>query len=187
MSAQLKPSYKAVKEKFEMVRQISREVAYEQLSPVLKNRFGQAILRGNIGLDGFTFEAQRKLKSWERSGSRRVAWDWDEVTKSYRTHLKRFKLSIWFKDLELSGASIGRPTWSGGKLRLDYIESHPMGTPLDGLVTDISVAAGVVYANAIGATQLRIMNPVNAAVRDHYLSKPGFSFNERGNFCYRDL
>ncbi|MGL6161486.1 MAG: hypothetical protein ACRC0P_13435 [Microbulbifer sp.] len=70
---------------------------------------------------------------------------------------------------------------------MDYIESHPMGTPLDGLVTDISIAAGVVYANAIGATQLRIMNPVNATVRDHYLSKPGFSFNERGNFCFRDL
>lgn len=187
MTAQLKPSYKEVKEKFEKVREISREVTYEQLAPVLKNRVGQAILRGNIGLDGFTFEAQRKLKSWERHGLRRVAWDWEAATKSYRTHPKRFELSIWFKDLELSGASIGRPTWSGGKLRLDYIESHPLGTPLDGLVTDISVAAGVVYANAIGASQLRIMNPVNTAVRDHYLSKPGFAFNERGNFCYRDL
>lgn len=63
MSAQLKPSYKEVKEKFGQVRQISREVAFEQLSPVLKNRLGQAILRGSIGLDGFTFDAQRKLKS----------------------------------------------------------------------------------------------------------------------------
>lgn len=109
------------------------------------------------------------------------------VWNKYRTHPKRFELSVWYKDLTLAGASIGKPTRGGGKLRLDYLESSPMGTPLDGLVTDISVAAAIVYAKSIGAVQLRIMNPVNDAVRDHYLNKPGFSYNEKGNFCYRDL
>lgn len=72
-------------------------------------------------------------------------------------------------------------------MRLDYVEASPLGTPLDGLVTDISVAVAVIYARSIGAAQLRIMSPVNEKVRDHYLSKPGFSYDEKGNFCYRNL
>ncbi|WP_308365444.1 MULTISPECIES: hypothetical protein [unclassified Microbulbifer] len=187
MAAHLKPTYKEVKSKYEGLRFLSRKLAYETLPPVMRNRLGEAILRDNVSLDGFTLEAQRKLKSWETAGLRRVAWDWEEVTKKYRAHPKRFELSIWFRELNLSGASIGRPTWSGDKLRLDYIESHPLGTPLDGLITDICINAGINYAQSIGAAQIRIVNPVNEAVRNHYLSKPGFSFDERGNFCFMDF
>lgn len=107
--------------------------------------------------------------------------------KKYRTHPKRFELSIWHKDFHLCSASIGRPTWGGGKLRLDYLESAPQGTPLDGLITDITIAVSAAYARTIGATQLRIMNPINDKVRSHYLSKPSFAYDKKGNFCYRDL
>ncbi|VAW89804.1 hypothetical protein MNBD_GAMMA18-2343 [hydrothermal vent metagenome] len=65
--------------------------------------------------------------------------------------------------------------------------NQPQGTPLDGLITDIVITAGVAYARLIGATQLRIMKPINEQVKSYYLSKPGFSYDTRGNFCYRDL
>ena len=117
----------------------------------------------------------------------RVAWDWEAVQKKYRTHPKRFELTVWYRGLTLAGASIGRPTWGGGKLRLDYIEASPMGTPLDGLVTDLTIAVSRIYADSIGAAQIRIMNPVNTDVRNHYLSKPGFSYNQRGDYCFLDL
>jgi len=49
------------------------------------------------------------------------------------------------------------------------------------------IAAGIAYAKAIGADQLRIMRPVNDVVKNLYLSKTGFSYDKKGNFCYRDV
>ena len=187
MSAQSKPTYTQVKSKFAQMRQTALEAAHETLPPVLSNKRGMAITKSEISLDGFTFKGQHELKRWENSDFRRVAWNWEAVQKKYRTHPKRFELTVWYRGLTLAGASIGRPTWGGGKLRLDYIEASPMGTPLDGLVTDIAITAGVLYARSIGAAQIRIMSPVNKDVRNHYLSKSGFKYNERDNFCFRDL
>jgi len=87
----------------------------------------------------------------------------------------------------LCGASIGRPTFSGNKLKLDFIEANPTGSSLHGTITDIVILAGRIYAKSIGASQLRIMHPINERVRDHYLSKGGFSYNERGNFCFQEI
>lgn len=137
--------------------------------------------------DGITFNCQKELRKWEQTGSRRVAWDWDKVLKSYRAHPKRFELSIWHKDLFLCGATIGKPTWNGGKLRLDFIEASPIRSPLSGLIIDLIIIAGAAYAEIIGATQLRIMHPINENVKNLYLGKPGFTYDKRGNFCYRNL
>jgi len=126
-------------------------------------------------------------KRTEKIGLRRVAWDWDVVQKKYRTHPKRFELSIWHRSQHLCGASIGIPTCGGGKLRLDFIESSPIISPLSGLITDIVIATGIIYAKTIGASQLRIMRPINETVKNLYLSKAGFSYNQKGDFCYRDL
>ena len=75
----------------------------------------------------------------------------------------------------------------GSKLRLDLIESNPNGSSIDGLVADINILCYEVYTQAIGATELRITNPVNESVRDYYLSKKGFSYNQRENFCFREI
>ncbi len=186
MSAQPQ-TYTQAKHRYEQLRQTSFEAAHDALPSVMPNKRGMAILKQSVSFDHLTFQAQHQLRNWEKSGLRRVAWDWDEVRKKYIAHPKRFELSIWYRDLTLAGVSIGKPTRGGGKLRLDYLESAPMGTDLDGLVTDMTVAAGILYARSIGAAQIRIMKPVNSGVRDYYLSKPGFSYNERGNFCFRDL
>ncbi len=50
-----------------------------------------------------------------------------------------------------------------------------------------TIAAGAAYAKAIGATQLRIMSPVNDTVKAHYFSKPDFKYNSRDNFCFMDV
>ncbi len=187
MTSQEKPTYRQVQSRYETLRQVARKIAFENLSPVMPNKQGMAILKSTITLDGVTLDCQRELRKWGKSGLRRVAWDWDEVLKKYRTHPKRFELSVWHKELYLCSASVGRPTWGGGKLRLDYLEPAPQGTPLDGLITDISISAGAAYARAIGAVQLRIMNPVNDRVKNHYLSKLDFSYNSRENFCFMNL
>jgi len=121
------------------------------------------------------------------SGLRRVAWDWDKVLKIYRPKPKRFELSIWHGKHWLCSASIGKPTAKGGKLRLDLIESNPNDSPLVGLVTDINILCYKAYAKMIGATELRIINPINEIVRGHYLSKKGSSYNQKENFCFSEV
>jgi len=187
MLAQQKPSYMEVKNHYDVLRKTARDIAYEQLPDSLLNKQSALILKNEITLGAITVDCQKELRKWEKMGARRVAWDWAVVQKKYRTQPKRFELSIWHKNLFLCSTSIGKPTCSGGKLRLDYLESAPMGTPIDGLITDITIAAGIVYARTIGAVQLRIMNPVNDRVKNHYLSKAGFCYDQKNNFCYRDL
>ncbi len=138
-------------------------------------------------LDGISMNCQKELRKWGKSGLRRVTWDWGQVLKKDSSHPKRFELSIWHKELFLCGATIGKPTCSGGKLRLDFIEASPISSPLSGLIVDIMIAPGMAYARTNGATQLRIMHPVNDRVKNLYLSKTGFAYNQKDNFCYRDL
>lgn len=187
MNTHPKPSYPQVKSHYEDLRHTSRLAAYKGLAAVMSNRRKEGILRDNISLSGFTLECQRELRKGEVVSSRRIVWDWDVARKQYHAHPKRFELAVWYKNQQMCGASIGKPTRHGSKLRLDFLESAPQGTPLDGLITDIVITAGVAYARLIGATQLRIMKPINEQVKSYYLSKPGFSYDTRGNFCYRDL
>ncbi|MCW8875492.1 MAG: hypothetical protein OQK04_01065 [Kangiellaceae bacterium] len=181
------PSYDEIKCRYEKLRRMSRAIALENLPPTLTGKRNIAICKSEISLKGITLECLHQLKRWQTSGSRRVVWDWKDVIQTYRPKPKRFELSIWHRDINLGDAAIGKPTCSGGKLRLDFIESSPLGTNLDGLIADIVIRAGITYAEAIGATQLRIMNPVNEQVKEHYLSKPGFRFDSHSNFCFRDL
>jgi len=180
-------SYSAVKDKYEALRQFSRETAHEELPAVLTNKKSQAILKSTLTFSGIDVNCINELRKWEMSGSRRVAWDWDKMLKTYRPEPKRFEIAIWHNEHWLCSASIGKLTSQGGKLRLDLIESNPNGTILVGLVIDINIKSYEVYARAIGATELRIMNPVNDAVKDYYLSKKGFSYNKKENFCFMEI
>lgn len=187
MIEQRKPDYAAVKGQYEALRENSRNSAYAALAPVLTNKRSQAILKNTLTFSGITVNCINELRKWEMSGLRRVAWNWDKVLKTYRPKPKRFELSIWHEKHWLCSASMGKPTVKGGKLRLDLIESNPNGSSIDGLVADINILCYEVYAQAIGATELRIMNPVNEIVRDYYLSKKGFSYNQKENFYFREV
>ena len=179
-------TYKQTWNRYDQIRDIALEETHDRLRPVMKGKEG-AVNKCEISLSGLDFQTFEKLAKWEDQGKRVASWDWREVRKSYRTHPKRFELAIWHKKLFLAGASIGRPTWSSSKLRLDFIEANLTRSPLTGLITDIVILSAEVYARAIGADQIRIMHPVNDAVKKHYLSKADFAFNSKGNFCFRDL
>lgn len=179
-------TYKQTWTHYDSVREIAIEATHERLNNVLMGAKG-AVNKSEISLSGLDFLTFERLAEWEYQRERVAKWDWREVRKHYRTHPKRFELAIWHKKNFLTGASIGRPTWSGNKLRLDFIEANPTRSPLTGLITDIVIMAGEIYARAIGASQIRIMHPVNDKVKRHYLGKGNFFYNQKGNFCYRDL
>ena len=67
---------------------------------------------------------------------------------------------------------MGRPTYSETGLRLDYIEKAPV---TDIRLVEIMLVALTAYGTLLGANHLKIMHPVNAAVRDYYVSF-GFSY-----------
>ena len=173
--------------RYEKLRQNSYISAHKALPETIVNRHGAGILKSDISLSGLDFHTYQKLRKWEESGKRVAPWDWDDVRKKYRVHPKRFELSIWHKSLFLGGVSIGRPTYSKSKLRLDLIEANSEGGPLRGTITDIVILTSRFYAKAIGASQLRIMHLISEKVRSHYLSKDGFSYHEKGDFCYQDI
>lgn len=82
MAAQEKQTYTQVKDRYETLRQVAREVVHDGLGPVMPNKRGAAILKNDISLDGLTFQCQNELRKWENTGLRRVVWDWDVVQKN---------------------------------------------------------------------------------------------------------
>lgn len=186
MSTQKKPTYNKVKSMAEQRKAIAYELAYEQLPHVLRGKKG-AVQKESISFQPLEMRALKELRKWENTGLRKAAWDWDTVLRSYKNHPKKFDVTLWHKDYTLCSASIGRPTYGGSKIRLDIIEANPAGSMLEGLITDINILAYEAYARVNNCTELRIMHPVNEAVKNYYLSKQGFSFNAKGNFCVKEL
>ncbi|VAW84314.1 hypothetical protein MNBD_GAMMA18-1882 [hydrothermal vent metagenome] len=187
MIKQDQSDYSVVKNRYESLRENSRKIAHDELPAVLTNKKNQAILKSTLTFSGINVKCINELKKWEMSGSRRVAWDWNEVLRVYKAKPKRFEMAIWDREHWLCSASIGKPTATGGKLRLDVIESNPNGTILVGLAIDINILSYKTYANLIGATELRIMNPVNDIVKNYYLNKKGFSYNQKEDFCFTEV
>ncbi|WP_052749094.1 hypothetical protein [Arsukibacterium ikkense] len=62
-------------------------------------------------------------------------------------------------------------------MRLDVIEANPDKTPLSGQIFTIAMTAFEAYADAIGATQIKIMRPLNQKLISLYQQK-GFIYQK---------
>jgi hypothetical protein len=143
--------------------------------------------RDSVTFDDINGRAMAQLSRWEAHPDRRVMWSWPAWASRYAAiYPKRFELTIWFHS-KLCSVSLGRPTWGAGKLRLDMIESSPERTPLSGNTVNLTITAARAYARMIGASQIRIMNPINSKVRSHYESL-GFTYvGGKSDYCTMDL
>jgi hypothetical protein len=120
--------------------------------------------------------------SWGSSRKRRVDWDWVQAYGAFKfRHPKRFEMALWHSSVLVS-LSLGRPTYRGTKLRLDFIEGNP-DKPVGVKVFQATFLAMVGYAHALGADELRVMNPINADVRRYYESV-GLSYVAKGDYLY---
>ncbi|BFM10648.1 hypothetical protein R50072_08010 [Simiduia litorea] len=120
-------------------------------------------------------------KVWETSAIRRVDWDWLASYPSFRfRHPKRFELAIW-QGPRLISLSLGRPTYHGTAMRLDFVESQPVDQGKRPKTFRLVTAALQVYAELLGAREIRIMNPINDAVKQYYTSY-GFTYHPKGDF-----
>ncbi|AZZ92834.1 hypothetical protein EUZ85_19730 [Hahella sp. KA22] len=147
-------------------------------------------LKSVVSYSLITQKAIIEQRSWHNTFGRRVEWDWERDDYGYYHFLyqepKRFELAIWWREMKLCALSLGQPTWSGSRLRLDFIESAPGDNPLKGSTFNLIEIAARIYAKHIDAHEIRLMKPVNANVIDFYCSK-GYEYNSRGNFCFKVL
>jgi hypothetical protein len=124
-------------------------------------------------------------KVWESSSSRRVNWDWMEGYAAFKfRYPKRFELAIW-SDNKLQSLTLGRPTYNGTALRLDYIEAGP-SKDKNLKIVPAALFVMITYAEVLDATELRIMKPVNEEVKKYYESL-GLVYVAKGDYLYRAL
>jgi hypothetical protein len=131
-------------------------------------------------VDSYTYEA---FKSWDKNQNRIKDWDWPHTLQEWKfKHPKRFEAAAW-KNGRLAGLALGKPTYAATGLRLDYIEKAP-STDIN--LVETMLIALTTYGTILGANHLKIMSPVNTAVRDYYISF-GFKYISKEDCCIRRL
>ncbi len=90
-------------------------------------------------------------------------------------HPKRLELALWSGG-ELDCLAIGRPTYHGHGLRLDFLEA--MIRSNDYKAFPIVLLAMEVFAAALGASELRLVHPINETMKIHY-QKLGFTYGTK--------
>lgn len=126
--------------------------------------------------------ALAQSERWNLSSRRKVDWEWVEGYSTFKfRHPKRFEMALWHNNT-LASLSLGRPTYQGTKLRLDFIEGNP-DKPGNVKVFEPTFLAMVGYAQALGARELRITNPINGDVRRYY-ERFGFAYISKGDYLY---
>lgn len=123
---------------------------------------------------------------WQSSASRRVDWDWLSGYAAFKfRYPKRFEMAIWHRE-KLISISMGRPTYHGSSLRLDFVEASPKDLgERPSVFNEVLIAYGI-YARMLNAKQIRIMNPINADVRKYYESF-GYTYVADKDYLFREV
>ena len=176
-------NHKVADRKYQNLRELTYQITEEELpyQDSLCIRLGEISEKAIFAFDSAPTYSERK-----------VYWDWKLGVRTYRRRYPdRFELAIWYNST-LCGLSIGRPSYAGTRMRLDFIERVPgANNPLKGRVTPISVTAYEVYARLIDAKQVRIMFPENDLVEYYssldfvYVKGTGTDMNP--SYLYKNL
>ena len=154
--------------RYELIRKEARLQAESVLPSKIKN---------SITLSGISQKELVHTKHWAISPNREVDWDWLYGHEIYRKRYpKRFEVAIWYKNF-LSGLAIGRPTYHGSKLRLDFAERAPDNCPIKGYVMPVILLSAEAYGLKIGADEVRRMDPMNERLVNYY-NRLGYKYVE---------
>jgi hypothetical protein len=164
---------------------LDAERRYNEIRKTALRAISSQVPQGlSLGFKLIDESALTASKKWALSSGRAVDWDWVEGYGSFKfRYPKRFELALWHKD-KLVSLSLGRPTYTGTSLRLDVIEGSPEEREIK--VFPAVIAAMAVYATGLGASEIRVMNPINDSVKDYYANE-GFKYVAKGNFLYKKL
>ncbi|MAD73646.1 MAG: hypothetical protein CML20_02380 [Rheinheimera sp.] len=136
--------------------------------------------RDIVSLKHIDTEALQQARIWEarRKGlGTAVPWSFANDYQAWSArHPNRLDVATWSK-ATLCGLAIGIPAKTGKSMRLDVIEANPDKTLLSGQVFTIAMIAFQAYARAIGATQIKIMRPLNHKLISLY-QQQGFIYQK---------
>jgi len=165
---------------------LDAEKRYDDIRKMTINAAQRRLLQradyANIKLSAIDNKSLLASKAWNLSSKRQLDWDWIDGYSAFRfRYPKRFELAVWHKGTLMS-LTLGRPTYYGTALRLDFIEANPE-KPKDIAVFPIVLFAMIVYAEALGANELRVMKPINQNVKRYYESS-GLTYVAKGDYLY---
>lgn len=159
--------------RYDELRRLAIGIAQEQASP-------------GIRFDTITAQALESAEDWFSAPDRLVGWHWKGGYEQFRfRHPKRFEITAWERG-SLIGLSMGRPTYAGGNLRLDFIEARPASLGFRSPVFSEVELAYMVYAQILNAKQVRITNPINESVLSYYEGF-GYRYESRGNYLFKEV
>lgn len=162
----MNPSLANAHKKYSDIRRSTLELAQTQLQSEVPL----------VSISGIHDHALALARLWEANPKRHPSanWSWVDGVRRYKfVNPAALDLAFWFSGT-LCSLSIGKPTMHGSAMRLDVIEAAPEAHPLQHRVVDINLRVVSIYAEAIGATQVRIMRPLNDKLIRHY-EKQGYT------------
>ena len=124
--------------------------------------------RASIQLKEVDNNALAQAKLWASFRSRQVDWEWSAGYLAFRnSNPKRFELATWYTGT-LASLAIGKVSPANSLVRLDFVEARPEANKLTGRVTPIVLSTMEMYAHFIGASEMRIIDPINDRVSRYY-------------------
>lgn len=120
-------------------------------------------------------------------------WDWRILTDRVRADAAAFKAALWSQGV-LCGLALGRPSnraarGTRNRLSMHYLEGNPDSRhPLKGAVSMILLNAAQVYAGALGASSIRLVDPLPGAL--HVYLELGFEVERTADgmvYCVKEI
>ena len=158
----MQPSHASAIKKYDLYREEARKIAQKALPEYLKS----------LVLNGIDLKAITAFRTWQNDPERRVDWDWTFASRYCAKYPKAFDLSVWSGNTLLS-LTLGRPTYRGTSIRMDFIEKTSGLTMYSGELFGVSQLAYETYGRLIGAKSIRLVEPMNQKLITYYTSKDG--------------
>ncbi len=159
------------------------ERRYHELRKQSITLANQALITPNVKLSLVDHASYAAFKKWQYHPNRKVDWDWPNSWQCWKANYpKRFECATW-SESKLIGFAMGRPTYHSTGLRLDYIEKSPEANEPH---LDLTYLALYSYAILLGASYVKIMNPINKEVREYYEQKD-FIYDRKSNSCIKRI
>lgn len=159
------------------------ERRYAELRRQAIQMANQALRTPDVRLSLVNNASYSAFRRWEHHPQRMTEWDWPSAWLCWKARYpKRFESATWEGD-QLVGFAMGRPTYQATGLRIDYIEKSPSTNEPH---LDLTYLALYAYATLLGASHVKIMNPMNRDVREYYEQK-GLRYDAKSNSCIRRI
>ena len=158
-----KPTYKEAKARYER----RRIASYARAQTRMAHRLGLSELR-LAQIDAKALQVWREVWT-EKHPSGVARWDWEELARTFRRNPAAFTLALWHEGLlcGLAAGDVAQRRGSGERaaVSIRYVQSIPVRAhPLKRKVVLITVAAAESYGDMLGASHVRVRDPLEGAL-----------------------